>query len=131
VIRPVERERKLVDILQYSLKPWTSSHCPLRDDEQSTGTRTGVIFHRSRRGSTGQEKREGTHGIIFRTYVNVGEGSSSLSFQTSDEEPNGQNARVQYFDHGRVDWSPDETVGRYLWMTNQGHDDDLIILFMS
>lgn len=50
-----------------------------------------------------------SHGIIFQTYVNVGEGSSSLGFPTSDEEPN--HSAVQYFEHGRIDWSLGDTTG--------------------
>jgi hypothetical protein len=83
-------------------------------NEQSTGAGRVSYFTDPVRKAiywTGKTGARESHGIIFQTYVDVGEGASSLGFPTSDEESIGQNA-VQYFEHGRIDWSPGETVGR-------------------
>jgi uncharacterized protein with LGFP repeats len=54
------------------------------------------------------------HGLIRKTqtvsYVNIGEGASPLGFPTSDEETNG-NSAVQFFEHGRINWSVGDTTG--------------------
>jgi hypothetical protein len=81
-------------------------------DEQSTGR--GRVQHFADGKAiywTEETRAHEVHGIIAQTYLLVGAGASRLGFPISDEVPNGQD-RVQYFEHGRIDWSPGDTVGR-------------------
>jgi LGFP repeat-containing protein len=50
-------------------------------------------------------------GIIAKTYLESGAGGSCLGFPIHEEQPDGQD-RVQYFEHGRINWSPGDFVGR-------------------
>jgi len=51
------------------------------------------------------------HGLIAKAYGQAGGDASCLGLPVSDEEPNGA-GRVSYFQHGRIDWNPGDTIGR-------------------
>lgn len=50
------------------------------------------------------------HGLIARTYWEIGADASRLGLPTSDELPNGA-GRVSHFEGGRIDWTPGALAG--------------------
>jgi hypothetical protein len=59
-------------------------------------------------GSTGAHE---VHGLIAKTYFEIGTDASCLGLPTSDEQPQGA-GRVSFFEHGEIDWTPGDTQGR-------------------
>jgi hypothetical protein len=52
------------------------------------------------------------HGLIAKTYWEEASGDAEpLGLPVSDEEPS-DTGRVSFFEHGRIDWSPGESLGR-------------------
>jgi hypothetical protein len=51
------------------------------------------------------------HGLIAKTYWELGGDASCLGLPTSDEEAN-MVGRVSRFEHGQIDWTPGEIGGR-------------------